>query len=157
MAAGDVKLGGAVSRGVCAFEAYNNVATQNIETGRETMAPYDTEEGDDDGAGGTWFNPTTGIATVPKAGWYLFTGSVGVAGIDDAERIRITLVKNGTDWADSLSYSPQASANLVSCVAAVVKCAAGDQFKLDVHNNDAATNPTLAGPEFFRFAGCRIR
>jgi hypothetical protein len=145
--------------GITAFEAYRAAGTLTLATGATgTDITFDTEVDDTNGAGSTWFVHTTGIATAPRAGWYIFSGTATVPNVDDNERVRVSIYKNGAVWADSgTTYSPGADNTIAAHVTTIMKLAANDTVNLHLIHNEGANQTATVGVNFCRFTGAQLR
>jgi hypothetical protein len=148
--------------GVTAFAARRDATTGAaiLVSGSFTTITFDVEEDDTDGSleGGTWFEHTTGIATIPRDGWYYFGATASVPNIDDAESVRLGAHVNGTLKKDGgRLFCATASASMICTNDFFGKFVLGDTFDFRLVHNEGADQVLTGGSGATYMAGFQVR
>ena len=106
--------------------------------GSATQVMYDTVIGDTNNA----FNTSTGIYTIPAAGWYDITAS-GQTSVGVHDNFQILILKNATVVAENnqaIGNTPNIGVAPTPSVVTKILCAVGDQITVEVNNQNGNTS-----------------
>jgi hypothetical protein len=144
--------------GPTGFEAYRAAGTLTLVTAAATTLTFDTEVRDEDGAGGSWFVHTTGTATTPRAGWYVFAATCGIPGIDDTERAQLQLYVDGAEYRlGGYTWMSTASASQYVSASFVVHLAASKLVTMRCYHTEGANQTAVNGASSLWFSGAQLR
>ena len=136
-------------------------SSQSINSGTNTVIPFDTEIFDSDNA------VLNGVFTVPsgKAGKYFFSVNGGMGTGVDIEYVNLWLSKNNqtnitttSGWAIAIEYYHQGAAgssNQIQCVSGTMDLAVGDSVKVYILHNFGSHRSTASHGRF-TFSGHKL-